>query len=167
MDLCLKQNQLVLFFANKRIHCIQSKHKRDLLKKNIRNLQVGLEALKSMLQHTSCLLLTLLGRWGRHSNPYCRCWDGTLEPLRLLHSKTDGSSANFKSIDSLWSLLPVFFCFLFKDCVSCRCIWLWNLSHLPIRWNVEAGWSQLWEVMVKFQGCYRLVYKLLVIWSGP
>ena len=87
MNLCLKQNQIVLFFANKRIHCIQSKHKRDLLKKNIRNLQVGLEALKSVVQHTSCLLLMLLGRWGRHSNPYYRCWDGTLEPLRLPHSK--------------------------------------------------------------------------------
>lgn len=88
MDLCLKQNQLVLFFTNKRIHCIQSKCKRDLLTKNIRNLQVGLEALKSVFQHTSCLLLTLLGRWDRHSNPYYRCWLGTLEPLRLPHSKT-------------------------------------------------------------------------------
>lgn len=42
MNLCLKQNQIVLFFANKRIHCIQSKHKKGFIKEEYKEPPGGL-----------------------------------------------------------------------------------------------------------------------------
>lgn len=137
MYLCLRQNRLGLLFANKIMHSIQSKCKRDLLK-NIKKFTEppgglgGPEVRNSAQKHLSLLQGGPCHRCcgARHSSPCCRCYHGAPGPPCLPHSEIGCFSCHTaKRQIPCGACFLICFSSLFKTEVSCRCISLWNMSH--------------------------------------